>query len=348
MNWAKGYSATYYMTVVDPVTWRDTDRIELADGTTERGRIELIDGTIKRQTNGLRASADLDCINWPDGIERWIRVYMDTEQEGEDAAHVALFTGLATSPGSDFNGNREDNGLECYSSLKPAEDIYLDRGWYAPAGVSGGVLIRQLLEVTPAPVSIAPNAPRLSSSIVAEDDETHLTMIDKILNAMNWRIRLGGDGSISIEPVANEPVASFDPVDNDIIEITVSVEKDLFACPNVFRAIDDDLTAVARDDSPNSPLSTVNRGREVWAQETSCDLADNETIEQYAARRLTELQKVGKTADYNRRFLPGVTTSDLVRLWYPEQGLDGVYYVNSQSIRLRGGARTSEQVQELI
>lgn len=335
MIWANGYSATYYMATVDPVTWRDTDRIE------------LVDGTIKRETSGLRASADIDCVNWPDSIERWIRVYMDTEQEGA-ADHVALFTGLATSPDSDYNGQRESNGLECYSVLKPAEDVYLDRGWYAPAGVSGGTLIGQLLEVTPAPVDIAPNSPKLSASIVAEDDETHLTMVDKILNAMNWRIRLSGDGRISVEPVATNPVASFDPIDNDIIEVTVSVEKDMFSCPNVFRAIDDDLTAVARDDSPSSPLSTVNRGREVWAQETSCDLADTETIEQYAARRLTELQKVGKTADYNRRFLPDVTASDLVRLWYPEQGLDGVYYVNSQSIKLGGGARTSEQIMEVV
>lgn len=345
MNWANGFSATYYMTVVDPITWRDT-QITDASGNTIK-RIELTGGTVKRESKGLRESADIDCVNWPDGIEKWIRVYMDTEQEGA-TAHVALFTGLATSPDSDFNGRREENGVECYSVLKPAEDIYLERGWYAPAGVSGGTIIAQLLRSTPAPVIVTPNAPKLSMSIVAEDDETHLTMVDKILTAMNWRLKLSGNGIISVEPVATEPVASFDPLDNDIIELSVSVEKDLFSCPNVFRAIADDMTAVARDDSPNSPLSTVNRGREVWAQETSCDLADNETIEQYAFRRLAELQKVGKTADYNRRYMPEVNVSDLVRLWYPEQGLDGIYYVNSQSITLGQGARTGEQVMEVV
>lgn len=335
MNWSNGYSATYYMATIDPVTWRDN------------GRIELTGGTIKRETTGLRESADIDCVDWPEGIEKWIRVYMDTEQEGA-TAHVALFTGLATSPDSDFNGSRSENGVQCFSVLKPAEDIYLERGWYAPAGISGGTLIGQLLRATPAPVVVAPNAPRLSASIVAEDNETHLSMVGKILTAMNWRLRLSGDGTISVEPAATQPIASFDPLDNDIIELEVTVEKDLFSCPNVFRAIDDDLTAVVRDDDPNSPLSTVNRGREVWAQETNCDLADNETIEQYAARRLAELQKVSKTADYNRRFIPDVTASDLVRLWYPEQGLNGVYFINSQSIELGKAARTGEQVMEVI
>lgn len=335
MNWSKGFTATYYIATIDPVTWRDN------------GRIEVTGGTIKREATGLRASADLKCVNWPESIESWVRVYMDASQEG-NTAHVPLFTGLATSPDNDFNGVKAENDIEAYSPLKPAQDVYLPRGWYAPAGRSGGKIIQQLLKVTPAPVMVADNAPKLSASIVAEDDETNLTMVDKILEALNWRIIVAGDGSISVEPKAQEPVAAFDPLDNDIIELEVTVSKDMFECPNVFRAIDDDLTAVARDDSPNSPLSTVNRGREVWAQETSCDLADNETIEQYAARKLAELQQIGKTANYNRRFIPDVAVTDLVKLWYPEQGLNGVYFVNSQSIELGKGARTAEQIMEVI
>lgn len=333
MDWAKGYSASYYMATVDSVTWHDT------------GRIELTGGSIKRETSGLRESADIDCVDWPAGIEQWVRVYLNTSQEGS-MERVALFTGLATSPDNDFSGGLQENSVECYSVLKPAEDVYLKRGWYAPAGMSGGSIIKQLLEVTPAPVQVAENAPRLTSSIIAEDDETNLSMIDKILLAINWRIRITGDGVISVEPKPTEPVAAFNPLENDVIELEVSVSRDLFDCPNVFRAIDDDMTAVARDDSIDSPLSTVNRGREVWAQESNCDLADNESIEEYAARRLKELQKVGKTADYKRRYIPDLFAGDLVRMYYPEQGLSGIFFVNSQSVDLGYGATTSEQVME--
>lgn len=332
MDWSKGYSASYYMTIVDPVTWRDTERIE------------LVSGSIKRQNDGMKESAEVTCVNYPQGVERWVRIYLDTEQEGSDA-HVPLFTGLATSPGEDIDGVLRSASLQIYSVLKPAADVNLLRGWYAPAGVSGGTIIRQLLAVTNAPVVVEDNSPALQGYIIAEDGETYLTMIERVLTAINWRIRLSGDGTISVEPQSDEPVVTFDPFALDVLETKIKVNADWFSCPNVYLAIDDDLTAIVRDDSENSPLSTVNRGREVWKADTSCNLADNETIEEYAARRLYEAQKVQKTAQYDRRFYPDVVPGDMIRLHYPEQNIDGAFRITTQSITLGYAATTSETVQ---
>ena len=41
MDWARGYTSEYYMTVVDPATWRDISRIEITGGS------------IRRETDGL-------------------------------------------------------------------------------------------------------------------------------------------------------------------------------------------------------------------------------------------------------------------------------------------------------
>ena len=155
---------------------------------------------------------------------------------------------------------------------------------------------------------------------------------------------ISGDGTVYIEPKPTDPAITFDPFDNDVIETKLKIQADLFSCPNVCLAISNDLTAIARDDSPNSPLSTVNRGREVWKVESSCDLADNETIEQYARRRLKELQKVQKSVSYDRRFVPDIYPGDIIRLHYSSIGLDDVFTINSQSIDLAHAARTSEEV----
>ena len=88
-------------------------------------------------------------------------------------------------------------------SYKPAADVLLDRGWYAPAGVSGAVLVERLLGGY-APIVSAENAPALTNAVVAEDGETKLSMAHKILKAINWRIRLYGDGLISIVPQATQ------------------------------------------------------------------------------------------------------------------------------------------------
>lgn len=331
VDWSKGYSAAYYAERLDPATWRDV------------GVIEITDGTIKREQTGKRQSADIVCINYEIPVEQWIRVYMDVEQSGS-SAHVPLFTGLATSPSDDIDGTLITNTLACYSVLKPAEDVILTRGWYAMAGANSGELIKNLLAVTPAPVIVTDNSPALSETIIAEDGETNLSMADRILDAIGWRLRIDGDGTINIMPVTAESVAIFDPLSNDVIETRIQVEADWYSCPNVYIAISGDVTGIARDDSPDSMLSTVSRGREVWKRETGCTLANNETISEYAMRKLVESQRVKQSVSYDRRYDPAVMPGDFVTLHYPEQNLDGDYEVTSQSIKLGYGAQTSEQI----
>lgn len=331
MDWSKGLSASYYLTVVDPATWRDTQRVEITGGT------------VSRISTGLRQSADLSCTEWEPRRERWVRVYLDAAQEGS-SEHVALFTGLTSVPETAIDGNRTSYPVACYSVLKPAEDILLQRGWFAGEGLSGGDLAAELLSVTPAPVSVADGAPALRQAIIAEDGENRLTMAEKILAAIGWQMVIDGDGTIRIGPPETEIRAVFG-VDNDVIEPQVSLRADWFACPNCFRAIYGDQTAEARDDDEDSMLSTVSRGREVWREESGVQLGDGEGLEQYAQRRLRELQAYAYTVRYDRRFDPNVTVGSVIRLHYPGQNLMDDYTVTAQSITLGLGARVSEEVQ---
>lgn len=334
MDWSKGYSASYYMTYVDPITWRDT------------GRVEITGGSIKRESSGLRESADIDCRVFSG--ERWIRVYLDVKQNGS-AAHDALFTGLATSPNLGANGNHLSTGVECYSVLKPCDDIMLPRGWYAPSGADSGEIIKKLMSVTPAPVNVSLNSPMLKTYIVAEDGETNLTMLEKILTAINWRIRINGDGTINIIPKTTQSLALFDPATNDIIELDVNIEQDWFGCPNVFMAVADDLMAIAKDES-NGPLSISGRGREIWQAESGAELAAGESVGEYAKRRLRELQTIIKTVSYNRRYVPDIMPDDCITLNIQSSDYSavGLYKVKSQTINLGYNAQTSEVVSEVV
>lgn len=332
MNWNRGFSASYYAYLIDPVSWRETERFEITGGS------------INRTDEGLRDSADIQCTAYESGKERYIRVYLDAKQNGA-AVHMPLFTGLATSPARDIDGFYETNTVACYSVLKAADDVLLDRGFYVPAGSNGADIIKDLLSCIPAPVSVEGSAPDLQGSIIAEEGETRRSMAEKVLVAIGWRMKIDGLGTVMICPKPLDATAAFDPVEQDVLEPSIEVEYDWYACPNVLRAVQEDLSAVARDDSPDSPLSTVNRGREVWAEETSCDLNSGESISEYAVRRLKELQRIQLTASYDRRYHPDVFVGDLVRLRYPAQGLDGLFRVTSQTIELAHGAKTSEEVE---
>ena len=334
MDWTKGFSSLYYMSVVDPDTWRDIDTIQIKGGEISRSESELIE------------SADVDCVRYDQSSERYVRIWMNTRQEGS-SSHTALFTGLATSPDDDINGTLITNRVQCFSVLKPAKDVLLQRGWYAPAGVSGASIVEDLLNIIPAPVRTEGQAPELVQAIVAENGESHLSMAWKVLNAINWRMRIEGDGTVVLSAKADSVSTILEPLENDIVEPQISVEYDWYRCPNVFRAVMDDLYAVARDDDPKSPLSTVGRGREIWMEETDCDLNVGETIAQYAHRRLKEEQSVAMTASYSRRFLPDIRVGDLVGIKLPAQGIVGTFIVESNTVEIGHGSRTSEDVRKV-
>ena len=329
MDWSKGYTSTWYAVIIDPVTWRETERIE------------IIGGTIKRTQTGLRASACIDVKRALSGIEQWVRVYMDTVQGGE-YGHIPMFTGLASCPKRETNASTSDRSLNCYSVLQPAKDIPLQRGWYAMQGADGAKLVRDLLSASPAPVVVNGVSPMLSTTIVAEDNETRLSMAERILSVMDWTMVVRGDGTIVLQQFSAESAAVFDASDYDVIEAPLSVKEDWYSCPNVFMAVSNDLTGIARDDS-NSPMSVARRGREVWKIETGVALASTESIAEYARRALGEAQRIQMEVSYSRRYVPDVYPSNVITLHYPAQSVDGDFIVQSQSIDI-GSGKTSETV----
>ena len=336
MDWKNGYSARYYITIVDPNSWKD------------RKRYEITDGTINKTASELRESADISCPDYDLTNEQIIRVWLDAFQNG-GASHTPLFTGYATTPSREINGVRETKSLQCYSVLKPAQDILLARGWYAPAEIDGSILLKQLLKPTKSPVGFSEKTIEkrtLKKSIVAEDGETNLSMIEKILYALDWRLVINGLGEIEIGPYSADYLAVFDMAYNDILEPSIKVEYDWYECPNVFRAILDDDVEIARDESDNI-MSIPSRGREVWAEDTNATLSEQETLLEYARRRLKELQSVYTTVTYDRRFQQDIYPTDVVYLNYPSHDLVGKYVIVSQSIALDFNAKTAEEVRKI-
>ena len=340
MNWTRGISASYYLATINPETWFDEESIKITGGS------------IKKTVSGLRESATVHTVGkWPYSGEKWIRLYMIARQ-GAGSERVPLFTGLAISSSSQ-KGNLVNTTIECYSVLSVIDDVLLPRGWYAPVGTNAVMLVRDLLsETTKAPVEIetVEEYPRIENeAIVADGGETYLSMIEKILAAIEWRIKIGGDGKIYILQMAKSESLTFDSLVNSVIDTNneISIECDWKSCPNVFRAVLNDGYAIARDESDDSPFSIQNRGREIWAEEQNVALSDTETLSDYAIRRLNELQQISVSTSYERRFVPDIYPSDIIRLNYPAQGLSGNYLIASQDIELNYGASVTEEVIKL-
>ena len=331
MDWNKGFSAKYYTGIVDPVTWKDLDITG------------VINGSVSYTNEGLRSAADFECTEYDRTKETWIRIWLDARQEG-DSAHIPLFTGLASAPDRELDGQKETLNIQCCSVLQPCQDVLLPRGWYAPSGTKGSAIIEDLLQVTPAPVDIEGETPTLLEPIVAEENENHLTMTEKILTAIGWRMAIKGDGTILIRQMPEEAVAVFDPRFNDVIETQLTESYDWQTTPNVIRASTTLRSVIIKDTDENSILSVPSRGREIWMEESDCNLNDGESLEGYAERRLKEEQNVNRAINYTRRFNPDIMVSDIVELRYPGQDIEGDFRIISQNISLGYGAPVSEEV----
>ena len=335
MDFSKGYTASFYGVYLDPVSKSELDRFE------------ILSGSINREETDIRHSANLTIKDYVGMNDQWIRVYMVAKQ-GSDSERVALFTGIASSPSYAYNNGVTTTNVQCYSCLKAISDVLMPIGWYAGAGTNGSDQLYKLLERVPFPVYIEGGTPNLSYSVIAESGETYLSMVDAILSAMaydggyGWKLQIEGNGSIYISPYSNSSVATFSCDNENVIETSFNIERDWFECPNVFRVRYGNYIAIARDDDPESDLSTLSRGREIWMEEESANLMDNESIGEYAQRRLNETQSKSEKISYTRRFLPEVNQGDLVRISYPE--INGDYYVESQSITLGINAKVSETV----
>ena len=331
MDWSKGFTSKYILTLVDPTSWSDTQEYEFISG-----KIDMDADSSLLQS----ASIKMDQII-SDG-ENYIRIYLMAKQNG-DAAKVPLFTGLTASPERKINGTMEEYTIDAYSVLKPANDVILQRGYYIARG-SGANEVKNLLSVCNAPIIVTEDSPVISEDVVVDDGTTKLDAANYILNSINWRLVIAGDGTIYICPKADSVSITFGDIENDCIETSVTDEYDWYSAPNVYMAVSDDYGVfIARDDDPDSFLSTVSRGREIWVYDANVSLQSGENIGDYAYRMLKESQSIVRTVKYKRRFFPEIYPTDYIYLNYPGVDISGTFYITSQSYNLEYGCTVSEE-----
>ena len=328
MDWSKGFSASYIMMQVNPQTWEDEGEIPITGGKIDR---DIESALI--ESASVETTAELG--------ERWIRLYLVAKQ-GESAERVPLFTGLTSSPTRALEGYNPSFSVDCFSVLTPCADRMLPRGWFAPKDGNGASIIADLLGISGAEVETFEGGGTLTGAIVAESGETYLSMAHKVADAIGWQIRIDGRGKIHVEPFPSDSVIKFNN-DYDVIQPSIKDTRDWYSCPNVLRVTYESYAAIARDDDPESPLSTVSRGREIWAEEAA-QLSSSAPLAAYAQQRLKELQRPAREITYTRRFMPDLRPGDIVGINYPKAMIDGEFRIKSQTVELGYGADTEETV----
>lgn len=341
-DWSASMQQTFEYYIVDPGTWKDVRLL-----TTIKACNITRDSSV--ETLGS-ATIDIDEIV----EESYVRVYLITIQNGLKEKHP-LGTFLMQTPTTDFDGKRRTFSADAYTPLLELKENQPPIGYFVPKDANIMEYVHRLVrENARAPVVKADSSTTLSTDFVAYTEDTWLSFIRDILGNAKYKFELDEMGRILFSPEQDtaslQPVWTYDDGNSSILYPEISIDRDLYGIPNAVEVIysngSQNLYAKVVNDDPNSPTSTVNRGREILRRITDPDLNGNPTktqVEMYAEKALRELSSLECTITYYHGYCP-VRVGDCVRLNYPRANLvDIKAKVLSQSIDCKPGCKTTEK-----
>ena len=336
LDWTRGYSATWRVRKVDEATWLPTTAVSGVDGATVK--LSTGDKAPLLMSGELELSGELE----PD----WYRIEMMAEQDGASAL-VAIATLLFEPDGAQWSHGFWGGSVTGRSTLAYAAERRFSPGAYAPKGSDGAKFAADLLrECIPAPVRTIGGF-ELNNHVVFDlgkpsEGCSYLDGVWAVLDAAGWCMSIDGEGAVTIAPMPDEPALTLGHGTLGLLMPDLTRSLPIDDVPNVVRVYEGSEMAEARNDDPDSPTSTVARGREIQHVEDSPSRIDGETLRGCAERRLAELSDIYETVDIEREYAPDVAPYSAVRVALAEPGLYGDFRVMSQTITCGAGVRVGE------
>ena len=331
LDYTRGYTSTWRVREIDPETWLPGNVVEGIDSVT-----------VKRETGDsapLLESGEMELTGkLPEG---WYRIEALSSQGGMHELG-AVATMLFAPDGAEWSHSTWGGKMTGRSVLAPAAEKMFAPGRYAPKGCDGAEFAASLLrECVHAPVRVDGSF-ELSEHVVFDLGSSYLDGAWAVLNAANWCMQISGDGTVAIMAQPEEPALTLDHASESMLMPTFSTSLPIEDVPNVFRAYDGGLEAEAVNDDPESPTSTVSRGRRIEAVEDSPSRINGETLQACARRRLAELSEIHETMDVTREFARGVLPYSAVRVELHGPDVIGDYRVMAQTITCSHGIQVGE------
>ena len=334
------------------------------------------DGQIKMSFSGVFSAVAEDVdgrpmeINWLadeiqpvmilDGAEHPLGVYIPTTYSVSANVRVSV-------------------SVEAYDRAQRVLDTNSSALLYWPAGTRYLDAIEQLLSAAGINTVFATQ----NDAVFAEAREdwdagtSYLSVVNDLLREINYKdLWFDADGAAVLEPAAVPEASQIRHTLSDEDPGTrvlpgVSRGADYFNAPNVFEVYVANpdkpgiMRAVSVNENPQSPLSTVSRGRSI-VQVTKLDnIADQTALQAYADRLRNDSLITGETVTVSTALLPDWGVDDVValhvspratKLYTPdgrvealaEPGMDAICLSRSFDMELRTGGTMRHTLEKVV
>lgn len=333
IDWSKSYTAAWRVFRVDEFTWADAELI---------GDIDSIQ--ITRSCSSNAPMLESGTMTLTGNFERgYYRIVMHATQDvTTERVDVATMLCESTKALRDY-GTVQPN-IACNSVLYPAYTQRILDGLYIPEKADVAQFVAELLRgCLKAPVEVEGGF-TINEFYWFEFGIRILEAAWQALNLGGFVMQIDGRGVVHIRPRPSTPALDLDGANIALLNQKVQTDFNTSDVPNRYIAKSDGTVAIAVNDSQESDVSTVNRGYIYDYIDDSPATVDNETLPQYAIRRLHELSTaVCETRTYTREYWPDVYPFDVVRGSLSSIGIDGNMRVTNQTLSCKESITVSEQ-----
>ena len=341
-DWSSSMIQTFEYYTVDPISWLDDKRM-----------VDVISSSINWDLNtDTLGSANITVSN--SFGEAYIRIYLVTIQNGI-RERFPLGTFLVQSPSTSYDGKTLRISLDAYTPLIELKEKMPPIGYSILKNTTIMDIAYSLCsENLRAPIIKADSAEKLSFDFVADPNDTWASFIKDLIANAKYDFALDELSRVMFSPkqetAALQPVWTYNDDNSSILYPEITLDHDMYGIPNVVEVTyskgNSYMYAKATNNDPDSPISTISRGREILHRVTNPNFVGNPSqseLNEYAKNTLKEMSNLEYSVSYTHGYCP-VRIGDCVRINYSRLDIGEIKAkVISQTIECSSGCKVTEK-----
>lgn len=321
----------------------------------ESGEVSMASlSSIKRTARfSLKDKGDIDWLS--DRIQPFIEIRMRTGEYIEFPLGIFLLS----SPTRSDQNNQVYRNVDAFDGLVILKDDKFGTRHTVTAGTNyRDAVIEILASARITKHNIQQTDKVLATDIEFEPGKEKLYAINELLRAINYNqiyVDVYGYFTSSTYQSPSARSAEYTYAD-DNLSITyqgMTEEMDLFNVPNKWVVVlsnpeREPLVSTYTNESPDSPTSTVSRGRTIVDYREIDNIADQQSLDAYVQRIAFEASQVYGKVEFETAIVPHHDYADVLQLIYSPLVINGKYAETGWTIPLENGGKMKHSLRKVV